>query len=35
MFKNKVRERTRLPMKITRRGVLKTRTIELPCVARE
>jgi len=35
LFKNKVRERTHLPMKITRQGVLKTKTIELPYVARE
>lgn len=30
MFMNKVRERTRLPMKITRPGVLKRKAIELP-----
>ena len=30
MFKNKVRDRTRLPMKITRPGVLKRKAIELP-----
>jgi len=30
MFMNKVRERTRLPMKITRPGALKRKAIELP-----
>ena len=35
LFKNRVRERTRLPLKVTRPGVLKTKTIELPYVTRE
>jgi len=34
MFMKKVRERTRLPMKITRPGVLKRKAIELPPLRR-
>jgi hypothetical protein len=34
-FRDKVREHTRLPMKITRGGILKRETIELPYIGRK